>query len=161
MRSGLSIMAVWMDSISRCPRGRPATELHERISDLMTAVHPDLKGKVVRAVPGMIETDAARDIHDEAGRSWALQGPKRVFAAPVAVGTVDQAMLSILRVRHSWLRAACLSRQLLVIDEVHASDPYMSGIIGALVDRHLDLGGYVLAMSATLGETAPRQTAAA
>ena len=59
-----------------------------------------------------------------------MQAPKAVFAAPVAVGTIDQAMLSILRVRHSWLRAACLSRQLLVIDEVHASDPYMAEIVG-------------------------------
>ena len=42
----------------------------------------------------------------------------------------------------------CLS-----IDEVHASDPYMSEIITRLVEEHLRLGGYVLLMSATLGET--------
>ena len=139
------------------PSRSAATELHSRIARVMTAVHPGLTGKVVRAVPGMIATDPAQDIHDEAERTWALQGPKKVFAAPVSVGTIDQAMLSILRVRHNWLRAACLSRHLLVIDEVHASDPYMSRIIGALVDRHLALGGYVLAMSATLGETALAQ----
>ena len=136
------------------PSRSAATELHARIARAMTAVHPNLVGKVVRAVPGMLDVDPGMDIHDEAERSWALHSPKTVFAAPVAVGTVDQALLSILRVRHGWLRAACLSRHLLVIDEVHASDPYMSGIIGALVDRHLDLGGHVLAMSATLGEAA-------
>ena len=136
------------------PSRSAATELHTRISGVMTALHPGLEGKVVRAVPGMIGADPAQDVHDEAERSWALQAPKKVFAAPIAVGTIDQAMLSILRVRHNWLRAACLSRHLLVIDEVHASDPYMSHIVGALVDRHLGLGGHVLAMSATLGETA-------
>ncbi len=136
------------------PSRSAATELHTRIARGMTAIHPGLEGKVVRAVPGMIAADPAQDIHDEAERSWALQAPKKMFAAPVAVGTIDQAMLSILRVRHNWLRAACLSRHLLVIDEVHASDPYMSHIVGALVDRHLSLGGHVLAMSATLGETA-------
>ncbi len=136
------------------PSRSAATELHARIARTMAAVHPRLAGKVVRAVPGMMDVDPGKDIHDDAERSWALQSPKRVFAAPIAVGTVDQAMLSVLRVRHGWLRAACLSRHLLVIDEVHASDPYMSGIIGALVDRHLDLGGHVLAMSATLGEAA-------
>ena len=136
------------------PSRSAATELHERIARTMTAIHPALSGKVVRAVPGMLDTDPAQDMHDEADRSWAVQAPKTVFAAPVAVGTIDQAMLSILRVRHSWLRAACLSRQLLVLDEVHASDPYQAEIVSTLVDRHLDLGGYVLAMSATLGETA-------
>src|SRR5262249_43152306 len=62
-------------------------------------------------------------------------------------------MLAQLRTRHSWLRAWCLARQLLVIDEVHASDPYMSEIITRLVEEHLLLGGYALLMSATLGET--------
>jgi CRISPR-associated endonuclease/helicase Cas3 len=75
------------------------------------------------------------------------------MAAPIAVGTIDQAMLSQLRTRHSWLRAWCLARQLVVIDEVHASDPYMSEIITRLVSEHLTYGGYVLLMSATLGET--------
>jgi CRISPR-associated endonuclease/helicase Cas3 len=75
------------------------------------------------------------------------------MSAPLAVGTIDQAMLAQLRARHSWLRAWCLVRQLLVIDEVHASDPYMSEIITRLVEEHLRLGGYVLLMSATLGET--------
>ena len=136
------------------PSRSAATELHERIARTMATIHPSIAGKVVRAVPGIIDTDPAQDIHDETDRSWAVQAPKAVFAAPVAIGTIDQAMLSILRVRHSWLRAACLSRQLLVIDEVHASDPYMAEIVGTLVDRHLGLGGHVLAMSATLGETA-------
>jgi CRISPR-associated endonuclease/helicase Cas3 len=75
------------------------------------------------------------------------------MAAPIAIGTIDQAMLSQLRTRHSWLRAWCLARQLLVIDEVHASDPYMSEIVTRLVNEHLTLGGYALLMSATLGET--------
>ena len=83
-----------------------------------------------------------------------MAAPKRVFAAPITVGTIDQALLSDIRTRHAWLRAALLSRHVLVIDEVHASDPYMSALTNALVRRHLNLGGYVLGMSATLGETA-------
>lgn len=52
------------------------------------------------------------------------------------------------------MRAAFLSRHLLVIDEVHASDPYMASLTRGLIERHLVLGGRALAMSATLGETA-------
>lgn len=133
------------------PTRSAATELHARIGRVMVRVHPLLEGKIVRAVPGMLDVDNRPDYPPE---TWAVAAPKRVFAAPIAVGTIDQALLSDIRTRHAWLRAALLSRHLLVIDEVHASDPYMSALTNALVRRHLDLGGYVLAMSATLGETA-------
>jgi CRISPR-associated endonuclease/helicase Cas3 len=42
------------------PTRSAATELHARISALMTAAHPYLRGKIVRAVPGSIETDDVR-----------------------------------------------------------------------------------------------------
>ena len=60
-------------------------------------------------------------------------------------------MMAVLQVRHSHLRAACLARNLLVIDEVHASDPYMRVILEGLLNAHVDAGGYALLMSATLG----------
>ena len=66
-------------------------------------------------------------------------------------------MMGALKVRHSHMRAACLSRNLLVVDEVHASDAYMSRILKALLDAHIGAGGYALLMSATLGSVARRQ----
>jgi len=133
------------------PTRSAATELHERIGRLMSSSHEKLRGKVVRAVPGMLDVDSRPDYPAE---TWAVAAPKRVFAAPVAVGTIDQALLSAVRTRHAWMRAAMLSRHLIVVDEVHASDPYMASLTKALITRHLRLGGYALAMSATLGETA-------
>ena len=50
---------------------------------------------------------------------WAAEHSKRYLAAQIAVGTVDQAMLGTLMVKHAHLRAACLSKSLLVIDEMH------------------------------------------
>jgi CRISPR-associated endonuclease/helicase Cas3 len=136
------------------PTRSAATELHARIAEMMGRVHATLVGRVIRAVPGMLDTDHPANIWDEpTAPTWALGSTRRVMGAPIAVGTIDQAMLSQLRTRHSWLRAWCLARQLLVIDEVHASDPYMSEIVTRLVDEHLTLGGYALLMSATLGET--------
>src|SRR5262245_1740688 len=118
----------------------------------MSAHHGALKGKIVRALPGMLDTD--NSIPDYPAETWAVAAPKRAFAAPIAVGTIDQALLSIVRASHAWMRAAFLSRHLLVVDEVHASDPYMAGLTRGLIERHLALGGRALAMSATLGETA-------
>jgi CRISPR-associated endonuclease/helicase Cas3 len=134
------------------PTRSAASELHARIGRLMSAHHPALKGKIVRALPGMLDTD--NSVPDYPAETWALAAPKRTFAAPIAVGTIDQALLSILRSRHAWMRAAFLSRHLIVVDEVHASDPYMAALTRGLIERHLSLGGRALAMSATLGETA-------
>ena len=134
------------------PTRSAATELHSRIGRLMSTHHPALKGKIVRAIPGLLDTD--NSVPDYPAETWAVAAPKRTFAAPIAVGTIDQALLSILRSRHAWMRAAFLSRHLLVVDEVHASDPYMAALTRGLIERHLSLGGRALAMSATLGETA-------
>ena len=48
------------------PTRSAATELHARISKLMGQVHPLVVARVVRAVPGMIDTDHAANIWDEA-----------------------------------------------------------------------------------------------
>ena len=66
-------------------------------------------------------------------------------------------MKAALQVRHSHMRAASLARNLLVVDEVHASDQYMRVILQALLDIHIGSGGYALLMSATLGSAARRQ----
>ena len=63
-------------------------------------------------------------------------------------------MLAALQVKHAHLRGSALSRSLLVIDEVHASDAYMTEVIDRLLRGHLATGGYALLMSATLGARA-------
>lgn len=90
-------------------------------------------------------------------RRWSAESTKRFLAAQIAVGTVDQAMMSALKVRHSHLRSVCLSRNLLIVDEVHASDPYMGMILEALLNDHIETGGHALLMSATLGSAARRR----
>ena len=129
------------------PTRSAATELHQRIGRYLEAV-PGLRGTVTRVVPGQIDSDGW-----QGRRPWHLGGSRQAMMARVGVGTIDQAMLSILAVRHGWMRAAWLVDRLLVIDEVHASDPYMETVVGSLVRRHLDLGGHVLCLSATLGES--------
>ena len=64
-----------------------------------------------------------------APRRWAAEHPKRALAAAAAVGTIDQALLSGLPVRHAHLRGAVLLRALVVADEVHASDAYMTELL--------------------------------
>ena len=81
---------------------------------------------------------------------WTSQSARHAMAAEVVVGTVDQALLAALAARHAHLRLAGLSRALIVVDEVHAYDRYMTTVLRHLTDLHTSLGGIVLFMSATL-----------
>lgn len=115
-----------------------------------------LDGQDVRqaltAPEGTLWDDSPQDQRRE--RLWSAERPKRFLAAPIAVGTIDQALLSVLQVKHSLLRSVCLDRHLLVVDEVHASDPYMREVLAALLEGHRARGGWALLLSATLGESA-------
>lgn len=146
-----------------------ARELYGRIGASIRQVFPDPDNRpspVLLAVPGYVRADGEPATlpnptgllwPDRPGdalteTAWAAEHPKRFLAAPVAVGTIDQALLSALQVKHAHLRSVCLDRALLVVDEVHASDPYMREILAHLLDGHTQRGGYAVLLSATLGE---------
>ena len=91
---------------------------------------------------------------EKAHKRWAAESSKRYLAAPLAVGTIDQALLGALQVRHAHMRHSLLARSLLVVDEVHASDAYMAALLAHLLKAHLNAGGHALLLSATLGSSA-------
>lgn len=157
------------------PTRTAATQLFRRVREAVERFFAGAADAppVVLAVPGYLEVDHARGQRlpafetlwkDDSNRSrsaqelrhrgWAAENPKRYLAASIAVGTIDQALLSALTVDHGHLRATVLSRSLLVVDEVHASDAYMNRILRAVLVHHRAAGGHALLMSATLGSEA-------
>lgn len=136
------------------PTRSAASELYNRIENIITNLHPEVKGKVVRGIPGNQTVDPSISIFDEDWnkRPWVIGGSHKLFCAPVSVGTIDQALMSTLRMKQAWLRDISLKRLFIVIDEVHYGDPYMHSLVEKLIKRHVDSGGYVLIMSATLDE---------
>lgn len=66
------------------------------------------------------------------------------------VGTVDQAMAGVLKARFSVLRLLGLTNKVLVVDELHAYDAYMSEIIRSLLRWCKCLRIPVILLSATL-----------
>ncbi|MCK0509946.1 CRISPR-associated helicase Cas3' [Aromatoleum buckelii] len=145
-----------------------ATQLYARVEETLRRLWLDNAPLAVRALPGCISADGHEaslladfkvlwtdDPDDQkAHQRWAAESAKRFLAAPVAVGTIDQALLGALQVRHAHLRYATLSRSLLVVDEVHASDAYMTVLLERLLRSHLGNGGHALLLSATLGSSA-------
>lgn len=149
------------------PTRAAARQLHGRINAALRRMF-DAPPEVVLAIPGQAIAGEAHgtrlpdftvlwDDQQQDPARWAAEHAARYLAARVAVGTVDQVALGGLQVKFAHLRGASLSRALLVIDEVHASDPYMTEVQLAMVRSHLALGGHVLLMSATLGAVARRR----
>jgi len=83
------------------------------------------------------------------GHSWFSQG-RRGLLAPFAVGTVDQALLAAMHVRHAPLRDFGLAGKTVILDEVHSYDAYTGGILDALVKQLLRNNCTVIILSATL-----------
>ncbi len=75
---------------------------------------------------------------------------RRAMLAEHGVGTVDQAMLAGMNVKFGFLRLYGLLDRVLVIDEVHAHDAYMSAIICRLLNWCACLKIPVVLLSATL-----------
>lgn len=82
--------------------------------------------------------------------AWLSDNRKKVLLADFGVGTVDQALLSVLPVRHQSLRLLGLSTKVLVVDEVHACDSYTGELLERLLQFHAALGGSAVMLSATL-----------
>jgi CRISPR-associated endonuclease/helicase Cas3 len=75
---------------------------------------------------------------------------KRGLLAPYGVGTIDQALLAVLRTRHFFVRMFGLCNKTVIVDEVHAYDAYMSGLLDRLLEWLGALGSPVVLLSATL-----------
>lgn len=145
------------------PTRAAALQLHTRISRWMAASGGP---PPILAVPGYLRVGELEGAtlapfhtlwpdHDaRRWEVWAAENTKRYCAGAIVVGTIDQALLSTLQVRHAAMRSTALLRQLLVVDEVHASDTYMASVLRSLLEFHRAAGGHALLMSATLGAKA-------
>lgn len=81
---------------------------------------------------------------------WIADNKKKALLAEVGIGTLDQALLSILPIKYQSLRLIGLYRKILIVDEVHAYDPYMHRLLQTLLRFHSKIGSSVILLSATL-----------
>jgi CRISPR-associated endonuclease/helicase Cas3 len=75
---------------------------------------------------------------------------RKSLIAPYGTGTIDQALLAILPARFAALRYFALAGKVIIIDEVHSFDPYMSALIDRLITYLREAGSTVIILSATL-----------
>ncbi len=84
---------------------------------------------------------------------WLAASRKRVFLGQIGLCTIDQVLLSVLPIRHHFVRAFGVHKSVLVIDEIHAYDWYMYGLLSCLLYEQARAGGSVVLLSATLPES--------
>ena len=84
---------------------------------------------------------------------------KRALLSEYGVGTVDQALLPILPVRHNFVRLWGIANRVVIFDEIHAYDAYTGTLLVHLLRWLLALGSSVVLLSATLPPSIRRKLA--
>ncbi|MFF2062646.1 CRISPR-associated helicase Cas3' [Streptomyces sp. NPDC058200] len=108
----------------------------------------DLYGGSVAVGGGVLPQPSSRGPAE-----WFL-GAKRGLLCPFVVGTIDQLLFAATRTRHVMLRMAGLAGKVVVLDEIHAADVYMSQFLKEGLRWLGQAGVPVVLLSATLP---PRQ----
>ena len=127
----------------------PSLALAHSAKDL----HKGFQEIVLKAGPHKSTYDDKEPTNDTASAqcaAWVADNRKKTFLADVGVGTIDQAWLSVLPVKHQSLRLAGLAQKVLILDEVHAYDAYERTEIEALLEFQAALGSDAILLSATL-----------
>ena len=84
--------------------------------------------------------------------AWFADSNKKALLAEVGVGTLDQAMMAVMPFKHGNLRMLGLSQKVLLADEIHAYDWYMSRILEGLIEKQARDGNSTILLSATLSQ---------
>jgi CRISPR-associated endonuclease/helicase Cas3 len=99
--------------------------------------------------PAVARDQEDAEEHVREARSW-FASSKQALLAPYGVGTVDQALLGVVAVKHFFLRRFALAGKVVILDEIHSYDIYTGTLITALVRELLQLRCTVIILSATL-----------
>lgn len=135
------------------PTAATSNQMVDRVRNMLEA-HQSGKARLLYSMAWLIddrwlpaevfETDDASSAED-----W-LRPLRRGMLSENAVGTVDQAMAAALRIKYGFLRLAGLENKVLIIDEIHAYDLFMSTIIARLLEWCRAMRIPVILLSATM-----------
>lgn len=142
------------------PTQLTSNRIHERIRPfLKEAIQSDHANALVHGSAWLSE-ERISPVNVSGPKNEAMSwfaSSRRALLAPFGVGTIDQALLSILPVKHSALRLFALAGKTIVLDEVHSFDPYTFALICRFVEILTSCGSTVIILSATLTSEARRR----
>lgn len=142
------------------PTQATSNQMHRRYCKYLQIENPDAEPRLVHGMAWLIDektqTGTAQTYGWDASerllsREW-FRPLRRALLAPDGVGTVDQAMMVALHVKFGFLRLLGLKSKVLIIDEAHAYDVYMTTILERLLNWCRALQIPVILLSATLSQ---------
>lgn len=133
------------------PTQLTSDRIHGRVNEFLTKVlddsSPHKNALIVHGNAWLKQFEMGED--GNPGGAWFSQG-KRGILAPFAVGTVDQALMAVMNVKHGFVRTFGLAGKVVILDEVHSYDTYTGTILDELVKALRRLHCTVIILSATL-----------
>lgn len=126
-----------------------SNKIYERINDFLSSIAYEnhQSSRLLHSNADLVLQAMGEDC--DAGRSW-FDSKKRGLLAPFAVGTIDQALMAAMNVKHGFVRAFGLSNKVVILDEVHSYDLYTSRLLVELVRLLREMKCVVILLSATL-----------
>lgn len=143
------------------PTQATSNQIHQRYTAYLKTRRPGAAPRLVHGMAWLIDEVAptttaqtfgnAQELWEERflSREW-FRPLRRALLAPDGVGTVDQVLLAALHVKFGVLRLLGLRAKVLVVDEAHAYDAYMTTILQQLLKWCRALEIPVILLSATL-----------
>lgn len=133
------------------PTQLTSDKIHERVNEFLLHVleddSPHKEALLVHGNAWLKQFDMGEE--GNPGGAWFAQG-KRGILAPFAVGTIDQALMAVMNVKHGFVRTFGLAGKVVILDEVHSYDSFTGTILDALVKALRQLHCTVIILSATL-----------
>ncbi len=133
------------------PTRLTSDRIHERITEFLKQVSNEaIAPKLAHGTAWLKEYQHGGE-GTEPRQQWPWFNPsKRGLLYPYAVGTIDQALLSVMNVKHGFVRLFGLAGKVVILDEVHSYDVYTGSLLDELVRRLQQIGCTVIILSATL-----------
>ncbi len=146
------------------PTMATSNSLHDRVTKFLRTRYPNanIEPILVHSQARFADDERERKMqsNDDADQTskgsevnalaWFEDKRKRSLLAPFGVGTVDQTFLSVLQTNHFFVRLFALGRKIVIFDEVHAYDTYMTEIFQTLLRWLRVMGSSTIILSATL-----------
>ncbi|MDD5651195.1 MAG: CRISPR-associated helicase Cas3' [Candidatus Nanoarchaeia archaeon] len=132
------------------PTQLTSNKIYEKMNEFLDKIlkQNSHKSLLLHSNAWLFKTELGGDAN--VGESW-FDNRKRGLLAPFSVGTLDQALMSVLNVKHNFVRTFGLGlNKLVIIDEVHTYDSYTGTLINFLINILEELGCTVIILSATL-----------
>jgi len=130
------------------PTRLTSNRIHERVARFISRAFEDEPGaRLVHAQAWLAADTGGEELRP--GGSW-FNPRKRALLYPFGVGTIDQALLAVMQVKHHFVRSFGLAGKVVILDEVHSYDLYTGTLLDVLVDHLRQLDCTVIILSATL-----------